>query len=135
MSGGSIDALESVFTGRAKPSTCKDLLQALFGQLKILAWKTDYLKAHVECLLGEAQCELSTTTPYPAEVRVSRDRHDGSPEKEETSTPNPSTPPRILEEDRSNRRHEIDVSTEPEFFVAEFRNVQIASQFSVRVAA
>jgi hypothetical protein len=98
----SVDALESVFAGRAKPSTCKDLLQALLGQLDILAWKNDYLRAHVSCLLGEATCELSGTTQHPAEVRYSGVAMIDSGLKVLES--NPSIPARILEENRTRRQ-------------------------------
>jgi tetratricopeptide (TPR) repeat protein len=96
---GAAEALEQVFAGRSAPSTCQDLLGPLDSQLRWLAWESDWFRNHVTCLEGEVWCQTSPTSTDPGAVfKTGRSMMERGARLLEST---PSTPRRILEEDRS----------------------------------
>jgi serine/threonine protein kinase/tetratricopeptide (TPR) repeat protein len=96
---GAVEALEQVFAGRAGPTTCGDLLGPLEVSLRGLAWEKDWFRNHVSCLEGEVRCQTGPTSADPAAgLHVGRVMIESGVRLLES---NPSTPRRILEEDRS----------------------------------
>jgi tetratricopeptide (TPR) repeat protein len=108
---GAVEALEQVFAGRAGPATCKDLLGALETQLRWLAWESDWFRTHVFCLEGEVWCQTSPTSADPGAVFNSgRSMIEQGIRLLES---NPSTPRRILDENRSRLERCREAPTPP----------------------
>jgi hypothetical protein len=95
-----INGLGDALGGGGKPATSADLLQELSRTLDWLSWRPDWLRVHVRALWFATRCRLNglpdeTAGQYLADaVGVARDAV-------ETMQANPTTPPRILAEDRA----------------------------------
>jgi tetratricopeptide (TPR) repeat protein/tRNA A-37 threonylcarbamoyl transferase component Bud32 len=109
-----IDALQAMLEGRPRPAPDQVDLGSLSSQLDWLAWKIDWFRAHVSSLLGESWCEKGIVAIPGAFMKAARpampvaEARPGGIAKMAGALyaleSNPSTPPRILEEDRARVR-------------------------------